>query len=143
MGSTLLWLVVSGLVTGLGGVALAVVRHPGPRLVDTPLGATAGIILVAMVCSLLVPPLEDGSVWEVVARFAVAAAVLAALAATIPHVRGRIVQRTLRRDEHRAALDVVVDEIVSESHGRGHEREATAGVVAGLASMMLLDTALS
>jgi ZIP family zinc transporter len=41
-----------------------------------------------------------------------------------------------------AMVYVVVDEIVPESHGRGNEREATAGVVAGFALMMLLDNAL-
>jgi zinc transporter ZupT len=95
--STLFWLVVPGRATGIGGLGLLVVRRPGPRLIDTLLGTAAGIMLAASVFSLLVPALDDGSVWEVVAGFAV---------------------------------------------GAGNEREATAGVVAGFALMMLLDNAL-
>jgi ZIP family zinc transporter len=102
--TTLFWLVVPGLATGLGGLGLLVVRRPGPRLIDTLLGATAGIMLAASVFSLLVPALEDGSVWEVVAGFTVGAAALALLDATIPHVHARIREREARSEEHRAAL---------------------------------------
>lgn len=102
--STLFWLVVPGLATGVGGLLLLVVRRPGPRLVDTLLGTTAGIMLAASVFSLLVPALEDGSVWEVVAGFVVGAAVLAGLDATIPHLHERIRERPVSGEEHRATL---------------------------------------
>jgi ZIP family zinc transporter len=241
--STLFWLVVPGLATGIGGLVLLAVRRPGARLIDTLLGATAGVMLAASFFSLLVPALADGSVWEVVIGFVVGAGALALLDATLPHVHERIRERPVRREQHRAALMlgaltihnipeglavgvafaaggpelgiplavaiglqnipegfasaapmlaagsslgaaagfaaltglveppaallgyavaesvsavlpialsfaagamvyVVVDEIVPESHGRGNEREATAGIVAGFAVMMLLDNAL-
>lgn len=103
-GPTLFWLVVPGLATGLGGLCLLVVRRPGPRLVDTLLGATAGVMLAAACFSLLVPALEDGAVWGVVLGFVVGATALAGLDATIPHLHERIRERTPRREEHRAAL---------------------------------------
>ena len=102
--STLFWLVVPGLATGVGGLGLVVVRRPGPRLIDTLLGATAGIMLAAAVFSLLVPALDDGSVWEVVAGFGVGAGVLALLDATIPHVHTRLRERPVRSEEHRSVL---------------------------------------
>ena len=102
--STLLWLVVPGLATGIGGLFLLVFRRPGLRLIDTLLGTTAGIMLAAAVFSLLVPALADGSVWEVVVGFVAGAATLAALDATIPHLHARIRERPVRGEEHRAAL---------------------------------------
>jgi ZIP family zinc transporter len=102
--STLFWLVVPGLATGLGGLLLIVIRRPGPRLIDTLLGTTAGIMLAASVFSLLVPALADGSVWEAVAGFLIGAGALALLDATLPHVHERIRERPPRREEHRAAL---------------------------------------
>ncbi len=243
MDSTFFWLVVPGLATGVGGLGLLVIRRPGDRLLDTLLGATAGIMLAASVFSLLVPALDEGAVSEVVLGFLVGAAVLALLDLYIPHIHARFVERPPRGETHRAALMlgaltihnlpeglavgvafaaggpelgipiavaiglqnipegfaaaapvlaagatrrmaigfaaatglveppaallgygvagtvaaalpvalafaagamvyVVVDEIIPESHGRGNEREATAGVVAGFAVMMLLDNAL-
>jgi len=102
--STLFWLVVPGLATGLGGLGLLVLRRPGPRLIDTLLGLTAGIMLAASVFSLLVPALADGSVWGVVVGFVIGAGALAVLDATLPHVHERIRERPPRREEHRAAL---------------------------------------
>jgi ZIP family zinc transporter len=102
--STLFWLVVPGLATGLGGLGLLVVRRPGPRLIDTLLGLTAGIMLAASVFSLLVPALADGSVWQVVVGFVIGAGALAVLDATLPHIHERIRERPPRREEHRAAL---------------------------------------
>jgi ZIP family zinc transporter len=104
MGSTLFWLVAPGLATGIGGLGLLVVRRPGPRLVDTLLGATAGVMLAASVFSLLVPALEEGSVWEVVLGFLVGAGVVALLDATLPHLHERIRERPQRSEEHRVQL---------------------------------------
>jgi ZIP family zinc transporter len=104
MDSTLFWLVAPGLATGLGGVGLLVVRRPGDRLLDTLLGATGGIMLAAAVFSLLVPALEEGTVWEVVAGFLVGAGVLAALDAYLPHVHARLTERPLHGKRHRATL---------------------------------------
>ncbi|MFO7573310.1 MAG: ZIP family metal transporter [Gaiellaceae bacterium] len=103
-GETLFWLVAPGLATGLGGLGLLVVRHPGDRLLDTLLGATAGIMAAAAVFSLLVPALELGGVLGVVAGFLLGAAVLAALDAYVPHVHARFTERSQTREERRATL---------------------------------------
>ena len=73
---TLFWLVVPELATGLGGLALLVVRRPSDRMLDALLGFTAGIMLAATAFSLLVPALDLGSVWEVLAGFGLGAIVL-------------------------------------------------------------------
>lgn len=102
--STLFWLVAPGLATGLGGLGLLVVRRPSPRLLDTLLGATGGIMLAASFFSLLVPALDDGGVAEVAFGFAVGAGTLALLDATIPHVHARFRERSQSRQSHRATL---------------------------------------
>ena len=89
---TLFWLVVPGLATGLGGVALLVVRRPSDRMLDALLGFTAGIMLAATAFSLLVPALDLGSVWGVLAGFSVGAIVLLALDYAIPHVHARFAE---------------------------------------------------
>ena len=104
MDSTFFWLVVPGLATGIGGLGLLVVRHPGDRLLDTLLGATGGIMLAAAVFSLLVPALDEGTVAEVVVGFLVGAGVVAALDAYLPHVHARLTERPLHGKRHRATL---------------------------------------
>ena len=42
-----------------------------------------------------------------------------------------------------AMIYVISHEIIPETHTRGHQREATAGLIVGLAVMMFLDIALS
>jgi zinc transporter ZupT len=37
--------ILPGLATGLGGLGLLALRHPGPRTLDTLLGITAGVML--------------------------------------------------------------------------------------------------
>jgi len=89
---TLFWLVVPGLATGLGGLALLVVPRPSDRMLDALLGFTAGIMLAATAFSLLVPALDLGSVWEVLAGFGLGAIVLLALDYAIPHVHARFAE---------------------------------------------------
>jgi zinc transporter, ZIP family len=101
---TLAWLVVPGLATGIGGLALLLVRSPGERLLDLLLGATGGIMFAAAVFSLLVPALDDGTVGEVVLGLLAGAGVLALLDAYIPHVHARFVEREQRPGEQRAVL---------------------------------------
>ena len=40
-------ILASGMATGLGGLALLIVRRPGERLLDALMGFTAGIMLAA------------------------------------------------------------------------------------------------
>ena len=104
---TLFWLVVPGLATGLGGLALPVVSRPSDRMLDALLGFTAGIMLAATAFSLLVPALDLGSVWEVLAGFSLGAIVLLTLDYAIPHVHApsprRQCSRTRWRESQRGA----------------------------------------
>lgn len=105
---TLIWIVLPGLATGLGGLALLVFRRPSDLVLDALLGFTAGVMLAATCFSLLVPALELGSLLEVVAGLGVGAAVIAALDTLIPHAHARFRERGRRsadeRAEHQAAL---------------------------------------
>ncbi|HXG77458.1 MAG TPA: ZIP family metal transporter [Gaiellaceae bacterium] len=104
MDATYVWIVLPGIATGLGGIALAAVRRPGERLLDVLLGATAGIMLAASVFSLLVPALERGRLAEVVAGFFAGAGTLALLDRAIPHAHARFAERAHTREQRRAAL---------------------------------------
>lgn len=83
--TTLLGLVLPGLATGLGGLFLMVAERPSERAVDALLGFTAGVMLAATAFSLLVPALERGALWEVLAGFALGGTLVMLLDATLPH----------------------------------------------------------
>jgi zinc transporter, ZIP family len=72
----LFWMVGAGLATGLGGLALLVIRRPSERLLDALLAFTAGVMLAATAFSLLVPALDRGEIWEVLAGFGAGCVVL-------------------------------------------------------------------
>jgi zinc transporter ZupT len=65
-----LGLIVPGLATGLGGVAVLMFRRPNALILDTLLGFAAGVMLAATAFSLLVPALDHGSLSEVLLGFA-------------------------------------------------------------------------
>jgi ZIP family zinc transporter len=88
-GETLFWLVAPGLATGVGGLALLLVRRPSERTLDGLLGFTAGVMLAATAFSLLVPALDIGAMWEVLLGFGLGAALLLALDRIVPHVHAR------------------------------------------------------
>lgn len=92
--TTLAGLLLPGLATGLGGLGVLAVPHPGDRLMAALLGFTGGIMLAASVFSLLVPALEVGSLAEVLAGFAAGAAAIASLDAVIPHAHARFAERS-------------------------------------------------
>ena len=85
--TTLLALLLPGLATGLGGLALLLVRRPTPpRLLAAMLGFTGGVMLAATSFSLLVPAIDAaGGLWEVVAGFGAGGAVMVVLDRFIPH----------------------------------------------------------
>ncbi|MCZ7590032.1 MAG: ZIP family metal transporter [Gaiella sp.] len=91
--TTFAGLVLPGLATGLGGLGVLAVPHPGDRLMAALLGFTGGIMLAAAVFSLLVPALAVGSLAEVLAGFAAGAAAIALLDALIPHAHARFAER--------------------------------------------------
>jgi ZIP family zinc transporter len=82
-------LIVPGLATGLGGLAVLIFRHPGAHTLDALLGFTAGVMLAATSFSLLVPALDRGSLTEVLAGFALGCGFIAALDVLIPHAHAR------------------------------------------------------
>lgn len=82
----------AGLATGLGGLALFVIRRPSDPLLDGLLGFTAGVMLAATAFSLLVPALDLGGIWEVLAGFALGSVVLYGLDRAVPHVHARFVE---------------------------------------------------
>ena len=89
---TLAWILAAGAATGVGGLALLVVRDPSERLLDGLLGFTAGIMLAATAFSLLVPALDLGTVTEVILGFAVGGVVLLVLDRLVPHVHARFAE---------------------------------------------------
>lgn len=102
---TLLGLIVPGLATGLGGVAVLVFRRPSALTLDTLLGFTAGVMLAATAFSLLVPALERGSLGEVLFGFALGAGAIAVLDLLVPHAHTRFRERGRPAAEDLAARD--------------------------------------
>ena len=86
---TVLWILAAGFGTTLGGLGLLLVRHPSDYLLDALLGFTAGVMLAATAFSLLVPALDEGALYEVVAGVVVGAAVLLVLDVSVPHIHLR------------------------------------------------------
>jgi ZIP family zinc transporter len=102
--------VLPGMATGLGGLALLLIRgRPTTRLLDVLTGLTAGIMLSASVFSLLLPALDRGSILGVTTGFLVGAGFLAVLDATVPHIHARFAERGREENprdpaRHRAIL---------------------------------------
>jgi ZIP family zinc transporter len=88
----LLIMIVPGLATGLGGLGLLLIDRPSDRQLDVLLGATAGIMLAATFFSLLVPALDRGALWEVLAGTALGAVTLAVADAVLPHLHPRLAE---------------------------------------------------
>ena len=66
----LFWILVPALGTAVGGVAILVVGGAvSDRLLDGLMGFTAGVMLAATAFSLLVPALDTGPLWQVLAAF--------------------------------------------------------------------------
>ena len=95
----------SGLATGLGGLALYLLRSPGQRTLDALLGFTAGVMLAAAIFSLLVPALDLGSLAEVVAGFAAGATLMVVLDTVVPHAHARFAEHGELPAEQRAARE--------------------------------------
>jgi ZIP family zinc transporter len=101
-----------GLATGVGGLAVLLLRRPAQRTLDALLGFTGGVMLAATAFSLLVPALDSGGVGRVLVGFAVGGAVIVALDRWVPHLHAR--RREGRREPmvesaqvHRARLLVI------------------------------------
>jgi zinc transporter, ZIP family len=89
---TVAWIVASGAATGLGGLGVYALRGPSDRTMHALLGFTAGVMLAATAFSLLVPALDRGGVWEVVAGLALGAALMTVLDIVVPHAHARFAE---------------------------------------------------
>ncbi|MCU0313304.1 MAG: ZIP family metal transporter [Solirubrobacteraceae bacterium] len=88
------WIVVSGLGTAVGGLALLAFHRPPARaLLDALLGFTAGVMLAAVAFSLLVPGLEAGGWGAVTGGFLLGAGFLLALDVIVPHAHAELAER--------------------------------------------------
>jgi ZIP family zinc transporter len=104
-GETAAWIVASGLATGVGGLGVLAIRSTSDRVLDALLGFTAGVMLAATAFSLLVPALDRGTVWEVVAGLALGTALMATLDALVPHAHARFAERGRLPAEQRRARE--------------------------------------
>jgi zinc transporter, ZIP family len=100
-----LGLIVPGLATGLGGVAVLIFRRPTVLTLDTLLGFTAGVMLAAAAFSLLVPAIDRGSLGEVLLGFALGSGFIAALDSLVPHAHARFRERGQPAAEEVVARD--------------------------------------
>jgi ZIP family zinc transporter len=98
-------ILASGLATTLGGLVLLLFPRPSDRLMSALLGFTAGVMLAATSFSLLVPALDRGALWEVLAGLGLGAAVFVLLDSAVPHIHARFVERGHPREaEQRRAM---------------------------------------
>lgn len=87
-------LVVQGLLGGLvitafnaaGALLVLVWRRPSERFLDTALGFAAGVMLTASFTSLILPGIESGGVWPVLAGIALGALTLDLADHLVPHL---------------------------------------------------------
>ena len=86
-------ILASGLATTIGGLFLLLFPQPSDRLMSALLGFTAGVMLAATSFSLLVPALDRGALWEVLAGLGAGAVVFVALDTAVPHIHARFVER--------------------------------------------------
>jgi len=104
--------VLQGLVGGvviaflnlLGAVVILVWRNPSERSLDGALGFAAGVMLAASFTSLILPGIEIGGIFPVMAGMVLGAVVLDRADAWVPHVHVLITGR-VREDEGRNAHD--------------------------------------
>jgi ZIP family zinc transporter len=83
---------VAGLATGLGALPGLWLRHASDRLLDSMLGFAAGVMVAAAVFSLLLPALQLGGLWGVIAGFVCGSLFVDFLDRVIPHthfIQGR------------------------------------------------------
>ena len=77
---------LAGAATGLGALPVYVTERISHRFYDAALGLAAGIMFGAAVFALVVPGLEFGSLWEVVAGVLLGSLFLLAANRLLPHV---------------------------------------------------------
>lgn len=96
-------MLLPGLATGIGGLAVFALPRPSPRLLDTLLGGAAGVMLAALGFSLLVPALDSGTLAEVLAGFAAGGLAITLVDNFMPHLHARFAPH--ERSAERRRLD--------------------------------------
>ncbi|UHQ95430.1 ZIP family metal transporter [Haloterrigena alkaliphila] len=86
LGEVVMIATLAGAATGLGALPVYVTERISHRFYDAALGLAAGIMFGAAVFALVVPGLEFGSLWEVVAGVLIGSVFLLAANRLIPHV---------------------------------------------------------
>jgi ZIP family zinc transporter len=103
--ATFLALILPGLGTAIGGLALLAFPHPSERTLDVLLGFTGGVMLAAAAFGLFVPALDDGPTWAVVVGLGVGAGVIAVLDRLVPHAHARFAERhRIAAEDHATAV---------------------------------------
>ncbi|WP_126665055.1 ZIP family metal transporter [Haloterrigena salifodinae] len=86
LGEVVMIAALAGAATGLGALPVYVTERISHRFYDAALGLAAGIMFGAAVFALVVPGLEFGSLWEVVAGVLLGSVFLLAANRLIPHI---------------------------------------------------------
>ncbi|WP_255192372.1 ZIP family metal transporter [Natronobeatus ordinarius] len=89
LGEVLLVATLAGCATGLGALPTLVTDRVSHRVYDGAIGFAGGVMVGAAVFALVVPGLEFGSPWEVVAGVLAGGAFLLAANALLPHLHLR------------------------------------------------------
>lgn len=79
---------VAGLVTGLGAIPTILGARVSHRVYDTSLGLAGGIMVAASVFGLIIPGMEQGSLWQVMVGVFVGGFGLLLGNRVIPHLHG-------------------------------------------------------
>ena len=103
---------LAGCATGLGALPILVTDRISHRLYDGALGLAAGIMVGAAVFALVVPGLEFGSPWEVVAGVLAGGVFLLVTNALIPHLH---LQFRGERPEGTVVADGPVERLETEA----------------------------
>ncbi len=90
--TAIVWMVIPGLATALGGLGLLLIPRPSPRVLDVLLGFTAGIMLAATAFSLLVPALDRGTLVAVLIGISIGGVCLLGLDRLVPHAHAYFVE---------------------------------------------------
>lgn len=95
---------LAGLATGLGAGILLISKRIPMRAFDTMIGFSAGVMASAAVFSLIIPGIEEGGLWRVIAGFVVGAFVVYSFDIHLPELFRRAGQPPPSRFVHQGLL---------------------------------------
>ncbi len=113
LGEVLLVATIAGCATGIGALPTLVTDRVSHRVYDAALGLAAGVMIGAAVFALVVPGLDLGSPWEVVAGIVLGGGFLLAANELLPHLhlrfRGEQVEGTVALEERNPAEAIATE----------------------------------